>query len=243
MNKSTTIPILLDFLKIRSARQNANNTRVYDAIMGNNEKGFYENINKNELDRMLYNFNMSFEEFWISIRDDDMRCKLAASKLAKCSSRQGSKDEAEQIRTCNLTTQHHGVFIENLSATAFRPTKDGRIFSGSEIKEKKIQKDCCLKSFDGAIRGNMNGYIAAKVAYGNGGHQDNVFEEMDIISEWWSNFKKGKDEILVLLIDSDLTEKIIRLKEKYKANNNIMVFNHFEFQNYVITTYPTCESM
>ena len=56
--------------------------------------------------------------------------------------------------------------------------KDGKIISERTYKMRDINKDCCLKSFDGSIDGKLSGYITAKISYGSGGHQDNVFEEM-----------------------------------------------------------------
>jgi len=42
---------------------------------------------------------------------------------------------------------------------------------------------------------------------------------------------------LVILIDTDLHKKFDRMKEKYSKVANIMVYNHYDFQNYIITTY------
>ena len=89
----------------------------------------------------------------------------------------------------------------------------------------------------------MNGYITAKVAYGSGGHQDNVFEEMDTISEWWSKYNTETDEVLIVLVDTDLQTKLNRLIEKYDHVKNIMIFNHIQFQQYMIDNYYTDESM
>ena len=89
----------------------------------------------------------------------------------------------------------------------------------------------------------MNGYIAAKVAYGAGGHQDNVFEEMDTIADWWKKYKSDTLEILVILIETDLKEKFDRLNTKYINLDNIFVFNHIEFQQYMIDKYYKDESV
>ena len=66
---------------------------------------------------------------------------------------------------------------------------------------------------------------------------------MDTIAEWWKNYKSETGEILIVLIDTDLITKITRIKEKYRNVKNIMVFNHIEFQQYMISTYYTDESM
>ena len=48
---------------------------------------------------------------------------------------------------------------------------------------------------------------------------------------------------LVSLIDTDLMTKFTRLKEKYESEKNVMVFNHVQFQQYMIDTYYTNDSM
>ena len=80
---------------------------------------------------------------------------------------------------------------------------------------------------------------------GSGGHQDNVFEEMDTMCNWWKEFKKKEntDDILVILIDTDLTSKFNRLKNKYSDIANIKVCNHIGLQQYIIDTFYSCESM
>jgi hypothetical protein len=229
--------IRINFKDIRSIRQKNNNMIVYLCIKNNKKKDFYENINKNKLERILDELELSFDQFWKKCSDDIYFAKLASSSLSKCSSRQGSIDEAEQLRICNITTKLCGVNITNLSSKTFRPTKDGNIISQIEMKQKNITKDCCLKSFDGKISGRMKGYIAAKVSFGYGGHQDNIFEEMDILANWWSNYKIEENEYLIILIDTDLKYKFTCLKTKYKKINNIKVFDHFELQEYIINKY------
>jgi hypothetical protein len=242
-------PMEQNFKDIRNYRQENNYKVVYDSIKTNDMKTFSTNINDKELQRTLRYLNLTAEELIkVCIEGDtcsnlrDICCKLLSMNIAKNSSRQGSKDEIEQLRTCNITAQLYGLTITNLTATELRPTKDGLILSKTEMKTKGISKDCCLKSFDGQISGKMNGFIAAKVVYGSGGHQDNVFEEMDTLAEWWKTYKCEMDEILIILIDTDLTTKVARLKEKYNDVNNILVFNHIEFQQYIINKYHNDES-
>lgn len=243
MEYSTPQPIEQNFKDIRVVRQNNNNKIVYDSLRKGDLNTLYENINRKEYERTLEDLNLSEGEFLLKCKKDELFAKLSSRLISKNATRQGSKDETEQLRTCNITAEKCGLAINNLTVTEFRPTKDGSIVSKNEMKIKEIQKDCCLKSFDGKISGKFNGFIAAKVAYGNGGHQDNVFEEMDIIAEWWKNYKSGSAEILIVLIDTDLITKFTRIKEKYRNVNNVMVFNHIEFQQYMISTYYIDESM
>lgn len=237
------VPIKIDFKNIRIVRQHNNNKAVFNSIKTNDTKSFYKNININEFERTLSYLEITPEEFLKKCHDDDLFCKLSAMNISKNASRQGSKDETEQLRLCNSTSEKCGVFITNLTATEMRPTKHGQIVSKNEMKIKAIKKDCCLKSFDGKIWGKLNGLITAKVAYGSGGHQDNVFEEMDTISEWWKTYKYNTPEMLVVLIDTDLTDKFTRIKEKYNDILNIMVCNHIELQQYIIDVYYSDESI
>jgi hypothetical protein len=242
MEFSTPKPIKQNFKDLRVVRQKNNNKIVYESLRQKDMKTLYENINRKEYKKTLADLEITETEFILKC-EDLLFAKLSSRTISKNASRQCSKDETEQLRTCNITAKKCGLVINNLTAAEFRPTKDGSIVSKNEMKIKKIQKDCCLKSFDGKISGKFDGFIAAKVAYGSGGHQDNVFEEMDTIAEWWKNYKSETGEILIVLIDTDLITKITRIKEKYRNVKNIMVFNHIEFQQYMINTYYTDESM
>lgn len=231
-----------NFKDVRVVRQNNNNKIVYENLINGDLKIIYKNINYKEFIRTLENLEITEETLLSKCKKDHLFAKITSMHISKNASRQGSKDETEQLRTCNIIAEKCGLVINNLNATDFRPTKDGSIISKKEMKNKKIPKDCCLKSFDGKISGKFNGFICAKVAFGQGGHQDNVFEEMDTIAEWWKKFKHEKEEILIILIDTDLQFKFNRIKEKYKDVNNVLVFNHIQFQQYMINTYYTDES-
>jgi hypothetical protein len=243
MKLSTPTPIKQNFKDIRIVRQDNNNKIVYQSIITNDMKIFYENINHKEYKRTLKDLELKESEFILKCKEDSLFCKLSARTISKNATRQGSKDETEQLRTCNITAQKCGIDIKNLTATELRPTKCGSIVSKNEMKAKQIEKDCCLKSFDGNISGRINGFITAKIAYGSGGHQDNVFDELYTMAEWWKTYKAETEEILILLIDTDLIAKFTRLNEKYKSMNNVMVFNHIEFQEYMINMYYIDESI
>lgn len=236
-------PIEQNFRDIRTVRQNNNNKIVYENLINGNLKELYKNINCEEYKRTLLDLELTEDQFLLKCKEDKLFAKLSARIISKNASRQGGCDEAEQLKTCNIIAEKCGSTITNLTVKELRPTKDGMIITNAEMKKKNIQKDCCLKSFDGKITGKINGFITAKVAYGSGGHQDNVFEEMDIIAEWWKKYKLESSENLIILIDTDLIAKVIRLKEKYIIHSNILIFNHIEFQQYMISMHHIDESI
>ena len=192
------IPTILNCANIRSERQKINNMLVYNAIKLRNIKEFNSNINKEELKRVLDECGITQEEFFERCYNDDILCRVSAGRISKCASRQGSKDEKLQIHVCNTIATQCGINIENLIATAYRPTKGGRIISDAEMKKEGIKKDECLKSFDAKITGKMNGWLIAKITYDEGGHQDNVFEELDVYCAWVSKYNHVEDSIKIM---------------------------------------------
>ena len=229
--------IKIDFKDVRKSRQKTNNLVVYQNIIEKNFSMFDNNINKLAFERVLEDLNFTREQFFIECERNHPLCKVVSMHISKCASRQGCKDEDMQLKTCNYVTSKYGIKIENLSATAIRPTKDGRILLAKDLKMEKIPKDQCLKSFDGLLTGRLEGYIAAKVCMSGGGHQDNVFEEMDNIAEWWTKFKSNSSDKLLILIDTDLHSKFTIIKNKHINQTNILVFNHVEFQEYIMHNY------
>lgn len=237
MEQHTPEPINIDLKNNRVKRQKENDDMVFYALKNNNLKTLYNHINHNEYIRTLADIEFTESDILLECKKSDLVARLLSRNISKNASRQGSKDETEQLKICNITAEKCGLNIKNLTSTAIRPTKDGVIITNDEMKKQRIKKDNCLKSFDGQITGKINGYISAKVAYGSGGHQDNVFEEMDTMAEWWTKYKSETEEILIILIDTDLINKFTRIKEKYKSINNVMVFNHIEFQEYMINSF------
>jgi len=232
-----TKPIEINFKELRSERQDTNNAKLYYSIKANDINMFKANVNDIKLQRILKSINLTKEECIKKCIEDDDYCRLFSCSVSKIATRQGSRDESEQLNVCNIISKQYGITITGLNATELRPTKDGHIITNHEMKTMCIPKDHCLKSFDGKITGELNGYIAAKVVYGSGGHQDNVFEEMDTIAEWWKTYKCGSNEVLIVLIETDLIKKFIRLQNKFGNVNNVMVFNHIQFQQYLIDNY------
>ena len=233
-------PTRINCKNIRDERQSRNNMKVFDAIKTKDLKAFNKNINPQELERVLLDTGLTKDELIDRTSTDDLMNKILSGRLSKKASRQGMSDECFQLEVVNDTSTHFKINIENLTATAFRPKKTGEILSKDDMEQQNISKDECLKSFDGKITGNMNGWIFAKIVYGNGGHQDNVFEEADTLCKWVEDFRKTDTDTYVILIDTDLTKKVEILTQKYKHVNNILVANHYEFQQYIIDNFsPT----
>jgi hypothetical protein len=229
-------PIQLDCCNLRVDRQRINNELVYTAIKNKNRGDFKKNINEKEFQRLLGELQISEKDLLEKCETDDITAKILAGRIAKNASRQGTKDEELQITTCNITSSKFNICIENLSATAYRPTKSGEVLSHEEVKKQNIPKNDCLKSFDAKISGTVNGWIFAKVVFGNGGHQDNVFEEAYVFCDWVKKYGKA-EELYVLLIDTDLIPQFNELKNKYSDTANIFIGNHVDFQQMIIDRY------
>ena len=72
----------------------------------------------------------------------------------------------------------------------------------------------------------------AKVAFGDGGHQDNVFSEAHDFVEWANKYAKD-DQLCIVLVDTDLNLKFAELKQK-PTKGKILVCGHVEFQRVII---------
>jgi hypothetical protein len=238
---TNVIPIKKNFINIRQERQYNNNQLVYNCLKNQDKKLFYDCINVKEYQKLLLYLEKTEEEIFEKCNNDDDYTKLLSSKISKISSRQSCNDETEQIHICSLIGKECGINIKQLSTTDKRPTKNGMIITKKKMTQYNINKNDCLKSFDAEITGKINGFISAKVLFGNGGHQDNVFEEINILGEWWITYKYDTNDILILLIDTDLEKKFNYLCEKY-FNRNIYVFNHYSFQEFMIENYYKTES-
>ncbi len=223
--------ITIDFLKLRENRQFENNRHVYESILHHDMKEFEKHTNKKEVDKILTELDISLETLLQECIQHKILNHILSGRISKNSTRQGSLDEKIQLETCNHTSQKYGIIIEKLSVDKYRGTIDG------EILEKSDKFDKRLKSFDGIVYGKMKGWIFAKVVFGSGGHQDNVFKEAEVLIDWYTK-RKNDDETLIILIDGDNHHKVKKLKEKYKEQNQILIVNHIEFQEHIIENYP-----
>ncbi len=225
----------VDFQNIRKERQIYNNNLIYKSIKENNRDELIKLSNKNELDRVLEDTNLNINELVLLCSNNDIMNKILSGRISKNSSRQGNIDEIIQINTINELSINYNIYIEKLNIIDYIPMEDGSIISK---KYKKDIKDKCLKSFDAKISGLINGFMFAKIVYGCGGHQDNVFDEANNLCEWIVKFHKNTDMKFVLIIDTDLLVKFDKLKYNFKDIKNIIISNHLDFQNYIISNYP-----
>ena len=101
----------------------------------------------------------------------------------------------------------------------------------TSIKKSGLKRNDCLESFDAKISGLVKGWVFVKVAFGEGGHQDNVFSEAHDFVEWADKYGKD-DQLYIVLVDTDLNHKFKELKQKPTKPNTI-VCNHVEFQRFI----------
>lgn len=237
---SITDAIKADFKQDRIDRQINNEKIVYDCIKTSNISLLYENINDNALNKIIIDLKLNSVNELIDICNDsnnDYLCILLSKLIAKCATKQGVIDEKKQINICKSIGDKCNIDIVKLNNDEIRPTKNGKIICKNEMKENNIKIDECLKSFDSKFSGQISGYITQKIVYDTGGHQGNVFAEIYKIADWWEKYKNKSDEILIALIETNLTEKFSILKNKYLNINNILFINHYDFQLYMIENY------
>lgn len=226
-------PIEIDIFSIRDNRQNKNNLLAIESIK---ERNLTKNINIEEYKRVLIELNITECDLLEECKNNINFTKLLAGRISINASRQGSKDENLQLDICKTTFSKCDINLNNLSSTSFRPTKNGEILNKKELKNRKIKKDDCLKSFDAQLNGNINGWIFAKIVIGNGGHQDNVFEEAYTFCEWVVKYG-NKLELYIVLIDTNLIEKYNNIITKYEKYSNLLIGNHIKVQQYIIYKY------
>jgi hypothetical protein len=226
--------IFIDFKNIRIERQKYNNNLIFKLIKEENINELIKISNKNELDRVLEETNLNIIELISLCKSNDIMNKILSGRISKNSSRQCNIDELIQINTIKDFSLNYNIIIEKLNIIDYIPMEDGSIVSK---QFKKNIKDKTLKSFDAKISGVINGFMFAKIVYGSGGHQDNVFEEANNLCEWIVKFHKNNELLFVLLIDTDLLTKFNKLKDYYKDIKNIIISNHYDFQKYISSNF------
>lgn len=229
----------IDCKNLRVIRQRGNNAIVVEALTATDLRTattvakLKKIANYNEIERILDELEWSIEEFLAKCIADRPFAIVSAGRAAKCASRQGAKDEAYIIGVCATSVKRVGVVIRSLSNTELRPTKDGRILKEYAFRKLNLKKSDCLKSLDAEITGAVRGYIFAKVVFGGGGHQDNVFAEAHQFGKWAVEYG-NVDHLYVLLIDTDLKKQFDELREAFVEHEHILVAGHVEFQTYLL---------
>lgn len=229
-------PIEIDIMSIRSNRQNENNALATDSIKN---KDLTKNINNEEYKRVLQELqrvHITEDELLEECRTNIITKTLLASRISINASRQGSKDEQLQLDACKKTFSKCGIVLNNLSSTSYRPTKEGEIVDNNTLKRRGIKKEDCLKSFDANFTGKINGWVFAKIVIGSGGHQDNVFEETYSFCDWVVKYGK-ESETFIVLLDTNLIEKLNDLIVRYEGVSNLLIGNHIQVQQCIIDTY------
>ena len=131
--KMTSTPIQIDFSNIREERQKINNNIVYDIIKAKNLTELKKHSNTKELNRILIDYNISLEDLIEECNKNDLLAKMTSRHISINATRQGSKDETVQLKTCNITSSKFKININQLPNDALRPCKDGTIVSKKEI--------------------------------------------------------------------------------------------------------------
>ena len=220
-----------DLSKVRLTRQFKTNNALADAIAHSSvidDKDLKKLINFNSLDRLAELLDNDREYIYEKCKSDYEYALTVAHGTAILASRQGSKDETFVLDEINRVSSGYGIYVQSLNNQDLRPTKDGRLLNKKEFKESGLDKLECLKSIDGVINGKVEGYIFAKICFGEGGHQDNVFHEAAHFADWAHQYgEEGK--VYVILVDTDLTDKFDRLKSNYDSDT-VWVVDHVELQ-------------
>lgn len=225
------IMFIADLSKVRSVRQTKTNKGLAELLVHSEsftDKDLKSFMNFKSLDRLAELLECNREDLYEKCKEDYDYALTLAHGCTILASRQGSKDESFVLDEINKVSKGYGIYVQSLNNQDLRPTKDGRVLNKEEFKKSGLSKLDCLKSVDGVINGKVEGYIFAKIVFGEGGHQDNVFHEAAQFGDWAKQFGK-EDKIYVLLIDTDLQNKYNELKEKYDSAN-VWVVNHTEFQ-------------
>ena len=210
-----TIKFRVDVKNLKKERQN-HNYRV--CRLGKfSDTGTY---NPKALKRFLDHMNMTVSEILSYPRFHD----AAAFSCAIDANRQGGKDEEYIINGIN--EQYKNISIKNLTATALRPMKNGKILNKNEMKQYGCTKEDGLKSFDFQLFGNVQGWGTAKVKNGSGGHQDNVTREILEFIDWANKFGED-DKIYVALLDGEHNFSVLKNR---KQRDNIWIVDHVGFQ-------------
>lgn len=229
------IPVKIDIPKLRSERQKESNKQLLECLVSGDKPKINNLCNVNELTRYLSDLDISLDTVINKCHEDSIYLNTIVRCISKNSSRQGDIDETEQIRICNNISSNYGIFITKLKKNEYRPMKNiGNIVDRKTCIDEKININTqCLKSFDGRISGNKEGWLFLKAVFGSGGHQDNVFREAVELCEWVKLYKSGW---IAVVIDTDQIIKLDKLKNSFSDVDLSVLFigTSYEFQQFII---------
>ena len=125
----------VDCKNLRVIRQKENNDIMLRLLQSGDITLVKHLCNIKELIRLLEDLQIDEAMLINKCKDDLLFAKVLSRQISKMASRQGTKDEAFILKKCNETTSKVGIYVENLSTTAFRPTKKGRILTNNQYKK------------------------------------------------------------------------------------------------------------
>ena len=113
----------VDCKNLRVIRQKENNDIMLRLLQSGDITLIKHLCNIKEFHRLLEDLDINEEQLLQKCANDLLFAKVVSRQISKMASRQGTKDEAFILKKCNATTSKVGIYVENLSTTAFRPTK------------------------------------------------------------------------------------------------------------------------
>ena len=133
--------VQIDCKNLRIIRKKENNDIMLQLLRTKHIVLVKHYCNIKEFHRLLEDVDISEEELINKCADDLLFAKVVARQISKMESQQGTKDETFIVQKYHETTSEYGVYVENLSTTAFRPTKDDRILTNNEYKNSGLKKE------------------------------------------------------------------------------------------------------
>lgn len=207
------------FKTARIQRQLINNMMVVESIGRGDIHS--KHINHKELERVCKEVDMQPRELFRHFNKDKHTAAVLAGRISKTSTRQGVLDERLQLESFKNVAFDAGVTVKRLGTHGERPMYDGTIRRGP-VKDG-------LKSFDYKLTGLMNGWCMAKVVHGRGGHQDNVYTEIEELCRWVEEHgHRYPLTFFIAVIDGDC-DRVLELKKRY---TKILIGNHMDIQKF-----------
>ena len=219
-----------DFRAIRSKRQIVNYDRAYKSNFKDTE------INAKQLDRVCDYMEMSKEEIFSKIADDEFAKKLLAITISVNASRQSTRDESLIVEGVAIALRPQGINLRNCTVNEMVPVRGTKEVLPRTEAKKKYGSTNLLKSFDfyGTVNKSKQCLLPfeeifgfAKICLGIGGHQDNVYHEAREVVEWCQQYG-SQSNLYALMVDTDNFEKFKKLEKK--EHGNIWICNHKTFQ-------------